>query len=321
MEFQIPELRNYKFTAGNPAFVLLLFYFFLSIPQGSLPAADTELTIIYSNNTNGLLENCQCPEHAYGALEKRAAVIDSLRRSHKNVLLLESGDLLDIRKNSLLHSYVVQAYEIMNYDAWTCGDQDFMEGVDFFNSLIHNSRFPPLLSTNIRQVQMPGNGAVGQKYLIKKYGQLRIGITGTINPDFHNYLEKESLAKFIFTEQKPALQAVLTELKPQCDFIVLISHSGYEQDKNLAEWFPLVNLIIGGHSQTLIADTQLTGKTCIVQCGENGYRLGILTLRFSDQQLVSQENKLILLDAAIRNFPAVMELVTSYHQQLAKKKH
>ncbi len=321
MQFQIPELKKYRYAAGSPAIFLFFICFLLGVRLDKLPAADTELTIIYSNNTNGLLENCQCPEHAYGALEKRAAVIDSMRRGHKNVLVLDSGDLLDIRKNSLLHSYVIQAYEVMKYDAWTCGDQDFMEGAGFFKRMLNNPEFPPLLCTNIMQLQMPGNSAIGQKYLIKKYGRLRIGITGTINQDFHKYLEKDSQAEFMFTGQKSALQAVLTELKPQCDFIVLISHSGFEQDKKLAEWFPMINVIIGGHSQTVIAETYLSGKTCIVQCGENGYRLGILTLHFTDQQLTEQENKLILLDAGIGNSAVVLELITSYHQQLAKKKH
>ena len=321
MQFQIPELNKCRYAPGSPAIILFLICFFLGVQPDELPAADTELTIIYSNNTNGLLENCQCPEHAYGALEKRAAVIDSLRRSGKNILLLESGDLLDIRKNTLLHGYVVQAYEKMKYDAWTCGDQDFMEGAGFFKSMLNNPAFPPLLCTNIMQLQMSGNSAVGQKYLIKKYGRLRIGITGTINQDFHKYLEKESQAEFMFTEQKSALQAVLTELKPQCDFIVLISHSGFEQDKKLAEWFPLINVIIGGHSQTILAETYLAGKTCIVQCGENGYRLGILTLHFADQQLTAQTNKLILLDAGIGNSAFVLELIRSYQQQLVKKKH
>jgi 2',3'-cyclic-nucleotide 2'-phosphodiesterase (5'-nucleotidase family) len=280
-----------------------------------LPAAETELTIIYSNNTNGMLENCHCPEHAYGALEKRATIIDSVRRMTKNVLVLDAGDLLDIRKNRILHSYVVQAYEIMGYDAWTCGDQDFTEGIDFFDRLAHNPRLP-LVCSNVRS----DSGTVGVPFLIKNYGQLRIGITGTIDPDLHKYLSEEVQTRYTFTGQKSALQPVLNELLPRCDFIVLISHSGYDQDTELAAWFPMINLIVGGHSQTVLAKADLRGDTYIVQCGENGYRLGILLLHFTGKKLVSLQNKLVLLDAGIDNFPAVMELVNSYHQQILKKK-
>jgi 2',3'-cyclic-nucleotide 2'-phosphodiesterase (5'-nucleotidase family) len=74
------------------------------------------------------LENYDCPERSYGALEKRAAVIDSIRKSEQNVLLLDTGDILDIQKSRLLHNYIVKAYDYLKYDYWTPGDQDFVEG-------------------------------------------------------------------------------------------------------------------------------------------------------------------------------------------------
>ena len=33
------------------------------------------VVIIYTHNTNGVLENCKCPERSYGALEKRAFIL------------------------------------------------------------------------------------------------------------------------------------------------------------------------------------------------------------------------------------------------------
>ena len=279
-------------------------------------ASETELIVLYSSNTNGLLENCLCPDHAYGALEKRATVIDSLRKRHKNVLLLDAGDLLDIRKNTLLHSYIVRAYEIMKYDAFTCGDQDFVEGTDFFNNLGHNPKLP-LVSSNILQ----GTDILGLKYIIKTFGQLRVGIIGTINPGLYKYLNAEVQKIFNFKEQVPALQAVLEEIKTRCDFIILISHSGYENDLKLAEQFPQIGLIIGGHSQTLLNEVERRGSTYSVQAGENGYRLGILSLQFEEKKPVNLKNKLILLDLGIKNYPPIMELIQSYHQQILKQKH
>jgi len=294
-----------KFGAG-----ILLF-----IQFAMLTAAETKVTILYSNNTNGLIENCHCPEHAYGALEKRAAIIDSIRHSTPNVLLLDAGDLLDIRKNRILHSYILQAYGIMGYDAWTCGDQDFIEGNDFFDRMAHNSRML-LLCSNVQQHGDP----VGSPFLVKNFDSLRIGISGTINPDLKKYLEKESKTAYQFTQQQSALQSVMKELKSRCDYIILLSHSGYDQDIIIAQWFPMINIIIGGHSQTLLVNADRRDETYIVQCGENGYRLGVLSLHFINKKLVSLQNKLMLLDDKIGNYPAVMELINSYHQQVMRKK-
>ena len=64
------------------------------------------VVVVFSHNTNGILENCHCPERSYGALEKRAAVIDSIRRAEKGILLVDTGDILDIRADRLLHEYL-----------------------------------------------------------------------------------------------------------------------------------------------------------------------------------------------------------------------
>jgi 2',3'-cyclic-nucleotide 2'-phosphodiesterase (5'-nucleotidase family) len=281
----------------------------------NLPASGADLIIIYSNNTNGILENCQCPDHAYGALEKRATVIDSFRTKYQNVLLLDAGDILDIRQNTLLHSSIVHAYEILKYDALTCGDQDFVEGPEFFKKLEDHPHLP-LVSTNI----LRGRDVIGQEYIIKTFGRLRIGITGTIHPGFYRYLNIESQKSFIFIEQISALRKILGELRSKCDYLILLSHSGYENDLKLAEQFPQIDLIVGGHSQTLLSEEEKRGFTCIVQAGENGYRLGILSLRFEENKLVECKNKLILLDSETGNNPRMMELIQSYHQELSEKK-
>ena len=100
-------------------------------------AQKSKVVIVYSNNSNGILENCRCPSHPYGALEKRATVIDSIRKNEEDVVLIDAGDIFNIWKNSLLHKYTARAYELLNYDLWVAGDQDFVEGSDFFlNNLL-----------------------------------------------------------------------------------------------------------------------------------------------------------------------------------------
>ena len=92
----------------------------------------TELTIVYTHNTNGHLENCVWPSRPYGALEKRATVIDSIRKVEINLLLIDAGDILGAWINPRRHKYIAEAYKYHNYDIWTPGDQDFVEGKKFF---------------------------------------------------------------------------------------------------------------------------------------------------------------------------------------------
>ena len=55
----------------------ILIFISLLFLASSNQAGQTKVVIIYTNNTNGFLENCHCPSHPYGALEKRAVIIQS----------------------------------------------------------------------------------------------------------------------------------------------------------------------------------------------------------------------------------------------------
>jgi len=256
--------------------------FFLFCACHTLVADSTRIVLLYSNNSNGLLENCHCPEHAYGALEKRAYVVDSIRSKEKNILLLDSGDILDIVSNRLLHSYMLRAYDFMKYDLWVAGDQDFVEGPDFFLQDMLNLNMI-FLNTNLEyKDKMPG-----KKYIVEQFTDIKIGITGTINPAYQKYLERE---------------------------IVLISHSGLDKDEQLAERFPNINLIIGGHSQILTKKPKVVGETVIVQGGESGYRLGTIYLTFNNNKLKNLKNKFILLDKDIPDHPEIVKLIKEYHR-------
>ena len=295
--------------------IILILLSAILVSQASGLEDSVEVVVIYSQNSNGLLENCHCPEHAYGALEKRAFVVDSIRKVKKHVLLLESGDVLDIVDNALLHKYVVKAYRLMQYDAWVPGDQDFVQGADFFiNRMI--GAMGTLLNSNI----LYKNTLIGQRYLIKTFDSVKIGITGTFNPKFYKYLHKESQKKFRFENQEQRLEEILVELEGKCDYLILLSHSGMEQDKYLAERFPKFNLIIGGHSQTLTKEPVIVNGTYIVQAGESGYRLGIVELLFVGMNLESCLNKFILLDKKIKDHPEVINIIKEYHKKrLAEK--
>ena len=65
---------------------------------------DIKIVLLHSNSGNGVLENCGCPEHPLGALEKRSALIKEIRESNEHVLLLDSGDLLSSVGNSIKES-------------------------------------------------------------------------------------------------------------------------------------------------------------------------------------------------------------------------
>jgi 5'-nucleotidase/UDP-sugar diphosphatase len=267
------------------------------------------VVVLFSHNTNGILENCHCPERSYGALEKRAAVIDSIRRAEKGILLVDTGDILDIRADRLLHEYITRAYGTMKYDFWVPGDQDFIEGPDFFLHQL-SGQLGKLLVSNIYNKNKP----VGESYVIKEYGKLKIGITGTIRDDLHQYLEQPAGGIFSFKDQMRSLKPVIKGLSQKTDYIILLSHSGIDRDREIAAEFPVLGLIIGGHSQTLLLKPEIIGSTHITQIGESGYRLGIIKLHFQNKKLWSLEPQVILLTKTMADNPQIKKMIADYHK-------
>ena len=292
---------------------LLIFVMSLIFVQISNAQIDT-ITVVYTHNTNGVLENCNCPVRSYGALEKRAALIDSIRHTNPKILLLDTGDILDIQKSTLLHQYVLMAYDYMKYDFWTPGDQDFVEGTSFFlNKLMRLSA--QMVTSNIRYRE----SAIGQTFAIKKIGNIRVGITGTTREDLHKFLDSPAERDFQFENQLSALGQVVHELSGKSDFLIVLSHSGIERDREIAKLYPEINLIIGGHSQTILSQPEKIAKTYITQVGESGYRTGIFTIIFQNKKILTTESKVVLLKKEMADNPAIVNMINHYHQERLAK--
>ena len=291
----------------------IIFIIYVVFVQISIAQNET-VVVVYSHNTNGVLENCNCPDRSYGALEKRAAIVDSIRKSEKNVLLLDTGDILDIQKSTLLHNYIVKAYDYIDYDYWTPGDQDFVEGTEFFRNKLGKIS-AQIVSSNIRYK----DELIGQSYVIKKFGNIRIGITGTIKDDLHRFLDPPADVDFEFGNQFSNLRPVIEDLTEKADYIIVLSHSGIEKDRKIAEMFPAVDLIIGGHSQTILIQPEKYGSTYITQVGESGYRVGIFKLLFNNRNISSSKYSVILLKKNMDNNKAVEAMIKNYHQERLAK--
>jgi len=81
----------------------------------------------------------------------------------------------------------------------------------------------------------------------------------------------------------------VSTLRDNADYIVLLSHLGYTGtdyytgdlgDVQLASKVSGIDLIIGGHSHTVLDKPTIVNKTYIVQTGSYGYNLGRVRLYF-----------------------------------------
>ena len=108
--------------------------------------AAQEFSVFYIASPNGTLSWCRCPEGPWGGLPRRASAIKNLQGKESALLILDAGDLLAPFPSRLKDSVFVEAYSRIPLDAVAFGDQELIEGYDFFARRIKGSL--PMISAN-----------------------------------------------------------------------------------------------------------------------------------------------------------------------------
>lgn len=221
--------------------------------------------------------------------------------------MVDAGDILSAGLNPRRHKYIAKAYNFLEYDIWTPGEQDFIEGKKlFFESLL-----PSIKATLNTNMQVEGK-LFGERFVIKEFDGIKIGFTSTITKDVEKYISPIRKLDVSIKDQNSTLKPVIDELKEKCDIIVLLSHSGYDVDIEFAKDNKDIDIIIGAHSQTLVEDIKPIYDTYIVQAGNAGYRVGILKLNIESSKISSVDNKMILLDGKIKKHEEIMKIINEY---------
>jgi len=68
---------------------------------------EDSLFILHTNNTNGALENCYCPDHPLGSLEKRVVFVKEFLVKHPNTILIDVGDFTTFSHDGFKDSLVI----------------------------------------------------------------------------------------------------------------------------------------------------------------------------------------------------------------------
>jgi 2',3'-cyclic-nucleotide 2'-phosphodiesterase (5'-nucleotidase family) len=204
--------------------------------------------------------------------------VKDLRESEKGILLLDSGDLLfkrylnpvpenELKGMSEKAHLMIESFNLMGYDAMGIGDDDLTMGIEFLLEISKKANFP-FLSSNL--FHEPSGKALFQSSLIKEINGLRIGIFSLLSPDFIPSLSDPRRKGLTFRSPIEIAQAMVKELKPRTDLIILLSHLGYAKDIELAQNLQGIHIIVGGHNGLNLIYPPVTKNTLILQNTSRG---------------------------------------------------
>jgi 2',3'-cyclic-nucleotide 2'-phosphodiesterase (5'-nucleotidase family) len=156
---------------------------------------------------------------------------------------------------------MIEALNLMGYNAMGIGDDDLTLGKDFLISLSKKANFP-FLCSNL--VDGESGKPVFQSHIIKEVNGLRVGIFGLISPDTFSGPQDPRLKGLTIQSPVETAQRIIKELKPNTDLIILLSHLSYPKDSEMAQAASGIQIIVGGHTGVSLSYPSIVKDTVIL---------------------------------------------------------
>lgn len=308
------------------------------------PSPVYESTILFTHDTHDHFLPMPDEEGGeYGGYTRLATLLKQEREAHPDALTLDAGDF---SMGSLFqtiyatHAPELQALGAMGYDVTTLGNHEFdyrAQGLaDMLNAAVDSgSPLPAIVQANYKPTESDTASLEAwerygiQDYVILERGGISYGIFGLMGE------EADSNAPMSGMEFEPTVEAaqrtvaaIQAELEQRSNpsLIICLSHSGTDgkgkgEDYELAKAVDGIDLIISGHTHTVLEEPIQVGNTLIVSAGEYTSYLGSLTLSWSeDGQKTIQDYRLIPVDETVAADPG-MEQLTNRFQPLVESEY
>jgi 2',3'-cyclic-nucleotide 2'-phosphodiesterase (5'-nucleotidase family) len=149
-------------------------------------------------------------------------------------------------------------------------------------------------------------------YVVRTFGSLRVGFFGIGLPS-DVILRDETRIRMIPPADAAAV-AVAALKKERVDVIVALTHLAYADDRALAERFPDIDLIVGGHEHFPIAST--AGRTFITKAGTEARFVARIDLSRRPSGTVERFYELVPITSAFADDPATAAVVAEYESRL-----
>lgn len=253
-----------------------------------------KLTIVHTNDTHARVK-----EGDGLGFAKISTLIKEIKKTNPNTLVLDAGDTFHGQTFATLTEgeSIARLMNDIGYDAMAPGNHDFNYGYERLAELNGLTNFP-ILAANINKED---GSNLFDAYVIIETAGLKVGIFGLATPETTYKTHPNNVKGLTFMNPVEAARQTVEVLKDQTDIIIAITHLGMDQSSvdtsiKVAEEVDGIDLIIDGHSHTVLEQGQMVGNTLIASTGEYGKNLGIVDLYCKDGIIVNSEARLVGMD-------------------------
>ena len=292
----------------------------LAVSAG-MASAEYKLTILHTNDIHSRVESinkydstCNADGEAegkcFGGVARIKSAVDAKRAelAGSNYVVLDAGDPF---QGSLFYTTYKGAaeaefMEAIGYDVMAVGNHEFDDGPAGLEAFVDAVSFP-VISGNLDLTSEPAlNGKVSNHVVLNVGGQ-KIGIISALATDTVDTSSPGD--NVVFQDEIESLKADVAALEAEgVNKIIALNHVGLAKDLEIAAQVPGIDVVVGGHSHTLLSNTSdrakgaypmMVGDVPVVQAYAYSKYLGELTVTFDDAGNVTAAiGEPILLDAS-----------------------
>jgi len=266
-----------------------------------------EIIILHTNDIHAQIDN----------FARLAFVVDSIKAIYKNVFLLNAGDLFT--GNPMVDMSAQKGYaviDLMNkigYHASAIGNHEFDYGQAVLKKRIEEANFPFICANVVNE-----NGIIKtpEQYInLKTKNNLNICILSVLD-NSANGLPETHPSKLTGLKFNDPISTILQykKLAKKSDLFIALTHLGIENDLVLAEQMPEIDIIVGGHSHTVIDSILLVNGVMIAQTGAKLRSVGEIKLSLNKGKIINKSYKLIDLRGKENVNPEIKKLIQDYNK-------
>ena len=305
-----------------------------------------EVQILFTHDMHSHLDSYKAVKNGeqvvIGGFAKLKTMVDEKRAGHGATFLVDGGDFSMGTLYQTIYETNAPALTLMGklgYDATTFGNHEFDYRSQGLANMLHAAveqskkdpdlKLPALLSANIdwekntsddnRLVKEAMEAYGSTPYTIIERDGVRVGIFGILGEDADACAPESGLEfEDIIETSKKVVEALKKE---QVDLILCLSHSGTMEDEKksedelLAKEVPEIDVIISGHTHTVLDQPIQCNDTYVVSAGSYCENLGELHLRQKEDGRWQMDTYVLNpLDASVKDDTEITKQLAVYKQ-------
>lgn len=321
--------------------MLLLCFAFCVGAFAQAPSEDKEITVLFTHDLHSHLlpSATETGDGEYGGYARLMTAIRAEKDKDPDAILVDGGDF---SMGSLFQTaYPTSAIELrmmgaMGFDVTTFGNHEYdylqsglksmlnaaVKSGDPLPALVCANYLPPVEGQDGYDPELwkAYNDYGVKDYVILERGGVYYAIFGIFGVDADDCAPNSGMVfEDPITVAKETVNAAVGEcetLYGQHPVVICLSHGGTEdgkgEDYELAKAVDGIDVIVSGHTHTVLEEPITANGTLIVSADEYGKYLGVLKLRYDGQSASLSSYKLIPIDETVADDTQIAALVEQY---------